>query len=144
MPAYKRAGLTCIKALEAHLSYSVAAAHCDKGFAAMCRVEVLPPDLCHNDWRIKMSDLKVLSRRTLLKFSGLALAAVPILAFAAKNDSMRSSLKYKTSPEGDKQCGNCMQFVPGKTPTSLGSCKILPGDTEISPNAYCVAWVKRA
>jgi hypothetical protein len=36
-----------------------------------------------------------------------------------------------------------MQFVPGKTAKDLGGCKIFAGDTEISPKAYCVAWVAK-
>jgi hypothetical protein len=35
-----------------------------------------------------------------------------------------------------------MQFVPGKAPKDKGGCKILPGDTEISPTGSCIAWVE--
>ena len=44
------------------------------------------------------------SRRNLIKFGAAALAMIPIIALAAKNDAMRASTKYKDSPEGDKQC----------------------------------------
>jgi hypothetical protein len=84
------------------------------------------------------------SRRKMLKVGGLSLAMIPVVAMAAKNDAMRASMKYKDSPEGDKSCANCVQFVPGKTPTDLGGCKIFPGDTEVSPKGYCVAWAKKA
>jgi hypothetical protein len=57
---------------------------------------------------------------------------------------MRTSLKYQAKPEGDKSCGNCMQFVPGANAKANGGCKLLAGDTEISPTGYCVAWVKKA
>ena len=89
------------------------------------------------------------SRRRFLKLSGATLAAIPILtasgsAFAAKNAAMRTSLKYQEHPGPDnKECSGCMQFVPGKTPTALGGCKLYPGDTEISPRGYCVAWAKK-
>lgn len=83
------------------------------------------------------------TRRNILKFGGAAIALVPAAAFAAKNDAMRKAMKYKESPEGDKKCSGCMQFVPGKTPTDLGGCKIFPGDTEVSPNGYCGAWAKK-
>lgn len=83
------------------------------------------------------------SRRNLLKIGGLALAMIPVVAIAAKNDSMRTSIKYKDSPDGEKKCVDCAQFVPGKTPKDLGGCKILPGDTEVSPNGYCIAWAKK-
>ena len=84
------------------------------------------------------------SRRSLLKFGGIALAAIPVVAFAAKNEPMRTSMKYKDSPEGDKSCATCIQFVPGKTAADQGGCKIFPGDTEVSPKGYCVAWAKKA
>ena len=84
------------------------------------------------------------SRRNMLKLGGIALAMVPVAAIAAKNDAMRTSMKYKDTPEGDKNCANCLQWVPGKTPTDLGGCKLFPGDTEVSPKGYCVAWAKKA
>lgn len=77
------------------------------------------------------------SRRKMLKYAGLSLAMIPVVAMAAKNDSMRASMKYKDSPEGDKECSNCVQFV------APNSCKIFPGDTEVSPKGYCVAWAKK-
>lgn len=84
------------------------------------------------------------SRRNMLKLGAIALAAIPVVAFAAKNDAMRTSMKYKDSPEGDKNCSNCLQFVPGKTAADQGGCKLFPGDTEVSPKGYCVAWSKKA
>lgn len=90
-----------------------------------------------------MKDETNLSRRNVLKMGGIALALVPVAAFAAKNDGMRASMKYKDTPEGDKSCANCVQFVPGKSAADLGGCKIFPGDTEISPKGYCVAWAKK-
>ena len=83
------------------------------------------------------------SRRTMLKLGGIALAVIPVVAFAAKNDAMRTSMKYKDSPEGDKSCANCLQFTPGKSAADLGGCKLFPGDTEVSPKGYCVAWSKK-
>jgi DMSO/TMAO reductase YedYZ molybdopterin-dependent catalytic subunit len=79
------------------------------------------------------------SRRNMLKLGGAALAMIPVVAIAAKNDAMRASMKYKDAPEGDKKCSTCVQFVPGKAATDKGGCKIFPGDTEVSPNGYCVA-----
>ena len=88
-------------------------------------------------------------RRQFLKIGGAALALIPVMVVsgrtaAATNAAMRASLKYQAKPEGDKSCANCMQFVPGATAKALGGCKVLPGDTEISPQGYCVAWVKKA
>lgn len=89
------------------------------------------------------------SRRQFVKAGGAALAAIPILALpirapAATNAALRTSLKYQDKPNGDKDCAGCMQFIPGKTPTALGGCKIIAGDTEISPKGYCIAWTAKA
>jgi hypothetical protein len=89
------------------------------------------------------------SRRQFLKIGGSTLAVMPLMvasgsAGAATNAALRSALKYKDTPEGDKSCATCMQFVPGPSEKGPGGCKILPGDTEISPQGYCTAWVKKA
>lgn len=87
-------------------------------------------------------------RRRFLKTSA-ALAMIPVTgvsggAIAATNASLRTSLKYQGKPDDDKNCANCAQFVAGATPKDLGGCKIIPGDTEISPQGYCIAWTKKA
>lgn len=84
------------------------------------------------------------SRRNMLKLGGMALAMIPVVAFAAKNEPLRKAMKYQDKPEGDKKCSTCMQFVPGKTAKDLGGCKIFAGDTEVSPEGYCTAWAKKA
>ncbi len=88
------------------------------------------------------------SRRQFLKIGGAAIAMIPVVAvsgnvMASTNAAMRTSMKYQNKPNGDKQCSTCMQFIPGKTPKDLGGCKIFPGDTEISPKGYCVAWAAK-
>ncbi len=90
-----------------------------------------------------MKDSINLSRRSMLKFGVIAVVAAPVAALAAKNVPLRTAMKYKDTPEGDKKCSNCLQFVPGKTPKDLGGCKIFPGDTEVAPEGYCTAWVKK-
>lgn len=85
-----------------------------------------------------------MDRRSMLKLTGAALAMIPVVAFAAKNDSMRTAFKYQDTPNGDKKCSDCVQFVPGKTAKDHGGCKAFPGDTEISPNGYCAAFAKKA
>ena len=87
-------------------------------------------------------------RRMFLKTGCAALAMIQVIAVsgrgdAATNASLRTSLKYQGKPEGDKSCANCMQFVPGASAKDLGTCKIIPGDTEISPQGYCIAWAKK-
>jgi hypothetical protein len=88
-------------------------------------------------------------RRRFLKFGGTALVMIPAMitfgqAQAAKNASMRTALKYQGKPEGDKSCAQCAHFVPGKSAKAMGGCKVIAGDTEISPTGYCTAWVKKA
>ena len=87
-------------------------------------------------------------RRTFLKIGGTMVAVIPLIAAskwasAAKNEAIRTSLKYQDKPNGDQKCSNCMQFVPGKTPKDRGGCKVIAGDTEISPDGYCIAWAKK-
>jgi hypothetical protein len=87
-------------------------------------------------------------RREFLKIGGAVVAVIPLMAVsnwagAATNANMRTAFKYQDKPEGDKNCSGCMQFVPGKTPKGPGACNIMPGDTEISPQGYCIAWVKK-
>jgi hypothetical protein len=89
------------------------------------------------------------SRRTWLKLTAGAVLAAPMMslssrASASQNAASRQALKYQDKPSGSNQCSNCMHFVPGKTAKDLGACKVIPGDTEISPNAWCVAWAKKA
>lgn len=98
---------------------------------------------CEKD--LNMKECSSVTRRQFLKVGGAALAAIPVLAisgnaFAATNASMRTMMKYQDKPDGDKHCGNCTQFVPGKSAKDQGGCKIFPGDTEVAPNAFCVAW----
>jgi hypothetical protein len=83
-----------------------------------------------------------LLRRQFLKFGGTILATIPILAVSGRADAgtnaaLRTALKYQDIPEGDKSCANCMQFV------APGSCKVMPGDSEISPQGYCAVWLKK-
>ncbi|WP_028312351.1 high-potential iron-sulfur protein [Derxia gummosa] len=89
-----------------------------------------------------------LSRRQVFKMAG-ALAAIPVIAVcgsahAASNAAMRNALKYVDQPGPDgKHCAICIQFVPGAKPTDKGGCNAIPGDTEISPNGYCGAFVQK-
>ncbi len=74
----------------------------------------------------------------------IPLVAVAPAARAAKNDASRGALKYQDTPKDGAQCSACVQFVPGKTPKDKGGCKIIAGDTEISPTGWCVAFAKKA
>jgi hypothetical protein len=88
------------------------------------------------------------ARRRFVKIGGATMIAIPLAAWtnrslSATNAAMRSALKYQDKPNGDKNCAGCLQFVPGQSATGPGGCKLMPGDTEISPNGYCTAWVAK-
>jgi hypothetical protein len=91
---------------------------------------------------------KTTLRRQFLKMGGAALAMIPVMIVsgrsqAATNAPLRTALKYQGKPEGDKRCSNCVQFVPGASAKAPGGCKVIAGDTEIAPDGYCTAWVKK-
>ena len=90
-----------------------------------------------------------LPRRRFLKTGGAVLALIPVAAAidradAATNAALRAGLKYQDKPLGDKSCANCKQFVPGASAGPQNGCVIMPGDTEISPQGYCIAWAGKA
>jgi len=93
------------------------------------------------------------SRRKMLKIGFTALAVIPLagfsrLASAEQNTTVRKALKFQDQPNGEKQCGNCINFVPNKdkpgNAEAINGCKLYPGDTEITPHGYCVAFVAKA
>jgi hypothetical protein len=84
-------------------------------------------------------------RRRMLKTTGMSLAAIPLGVFARSacaqtNAAVRAELKYKDSPDGDKRCTTCLEFLPGKTDKDPGACKLIPGDDEISADGSCIRW----
>jgi hypothetical protein len=87
-----------------------------------------------------MSNHARVSRRYLLKQALLLGGAACAGAFAARDahaqKAPKEAMKYQDKPNGDQKCSNCMQFEPP------GSCKVVEG--AISPNGYCIAWVKKA
>jgi hypothetical protein len=96
-----------------------------------------------------MNETTNTGRRNVLKSISLGLASIPVItlsgnALAAKNDALRKALKYGDKPVTVagvvQQCNNCLHWVPGKDAKALGGCKIIPGDTEISPTAHCSGW----
>jgi High potential iron-sulfur protein len=73
-----------------------------------------------------------------------ALAGLFVAAAApAKADKVsQAAMKYQTKPNGSKQCSNCTLFIPGKTATANGTCKVVDGD--ISPKGYCIAYAAKS
>jgi len=88
-------------------------------------------------------------RRRFIKIGTCAVAAIPLLVLGgnvsgAINASARSALRYQNQPSAGKSCSGCVQFEAGSMSTELGSCKLLAGDTEISPNGYCSGWAAKS
>jgi hypothetical protein len=83
-------------------------------------------------------------RRKLWKAAGAALALIPIVvitrpARASTNAALRTQLRYQDTSKDGMKCVTCLEFVAGKS-GGLGSCKVIPGDDEISPDGYCISW----
>jgi len=86
------------------------------------------------DEQSKLSRRSVLKRATLLAVAAVAATVLPHRQAVAQKVS-KEAMKYQDKPNGDKMCSNCLQFVPPD------SCKVVEGT--ISPNGYCLAWVKK-
>lgn len=88
-----------------------------------------------------MHGTQKLSRRSLLKSSVLLLGAAAGASLASKQargqgKASKEAMKYQDHPNGSMKCSDCLQFV------APDSCKVVEG--KISPNGYCIAWVKKA
>ncbi len=87
-------------------------------------------------------------RREVLSTLLMTTAAVPVAflprrADAAKNDGLRTALKYQATPKDGNQCSMCLHWKPAGDPAAKGACAIMPGDTEIDPTGWCSAFVKK-
>ncbi len=87
-----------------------------------------------------------ISRRQMLK-SVAAAAGLAVMPGVAPGDARaqakasKAQMKYQDKPNGKQQCDNCMQYVPGKSPSANGTCKVVDGD--ISPKGWCIAWAAK-
>jgi hypothetical protein len=82
------------------------------------------------------------TRRTLLlSAAGLAGLAVLPRRSEAQGTATKASMQYQDQPKGKQDCAGCIQFVPGKTPTAMGTCKVVAGD--ISPHGWCIAFAPK-
>lgn len=68
-------------------------------------------------------------------------AGLTIGTTAVARADNRTALKYQSTPNGKQKCSDCTLFVPGKSATDDGTCKVIPGD--ISPNGWCTAFAQR-
>jgi hypothetical protein len=89
-----------------------------------------------------MEDNRKMSRRSMLKSAALMAGAACVGTLAPRNRALaqqkasKTAMNYQDKPNGAMKCGNCVQFEPP------ASCKVVEGT--ISPEGYCIAWVKKA
>ena len=69
--------------------------------------------------------------------SGAALGGLMLKARAPAQGGTisKATAKYQDKPNAGKECDGCLQFVPGKSSSGSGTCKIVQGD--ISPKGWC-------
>ena len=88
-----------------------------------------------------MDEKPRLSRRSVLRAAALLAGATLTATLApagealAQQKASKEAMKYQDKPNGDQQCSNCLQFV------APNGCKVVEGS--ISPQGYCIAWVKK-
>ena len=83
------------------------------------------------------------SRRILLKScAAFVLALWGAEAALAQSKASKKAMQYQDQPKNGQKCDQCMQWEPGPKPGAPGGCKVVEGP--ISPNGWCVAFVKKA
>jgi hypothetical protein len=82
-------------------------------------------------------------RRTLLRNAALItfFTAVPWLA-RGQSKATKKAMQYQDQPKNGQKCSTCVQFVPGAQSGGEGTCKVVDGP--ISPNGWCMAYVKKS
>lgn len=85
------------------------------------------------------------SRRDAVRAGLAAVLGIQLAAFAGNQARAgpaklaKSAVKYvEVSADEGKECGDCVQFVPGRAANGPGSCKIVEGD--INPHGHCIAF----
>jgi len=96
--------------------------------------------LCNGE-TIYMNRNRNLSRRSVLRGAALLAGAALTAGFVSSKEAhaqkaSQEAMNYADKPNGDRRCSNCLNFMPP------AGCAIVEGT--ISPNGYCVAWVKKA
>ena len=88
-----------------------------------------------------------ISRRSLVKRGVCAFASIAVVSITgtgarAADKLAKSAVQYedRAKKEGT-DCDDCIQFIPGKTATAMGTCKIVEG--EINPHGHCIAFTPK-
>jgi High potential iron-sulfur protein len=80
--------------------------------------------------------------RRMLFVSAAALAGLAVLPRSrAATKASKASLQYQDHPKDGKDCDDCLQFIPGKSPKAMGQCKVVEGP--ISAKGWCLAFVQK-
>lgn len=58
-------------------------------------------------------------------------------AVTAASKVTPASVQYQAEPKGDQKCSGCLHFI-----AESNTCKLVEG--EISPDGWCILWVKNA
>lgn len=87
---------------------------------------------------------EILSRREVLRGAlavGCSLLVPAFLSSPAHSATTKkaspASVKYQTHPKGEQKCGKCANFI-----AESNTCKVVEG--KISPDGWCVMWIKKA
>lgn len=56
---------------------------------------------------------------------------------ASTGKALQASVQYQNQPKGDQKCSGCMHFI-----ADSNTCKLVDG--QISPDGWCILWVKKA
>ncbi len=89
---------------------------------------------------------ETVSRRSFLKGGALLASIAVVSATGAMTKSAyagvpKAAVQYVGHPDGDKECSNCIQYLPGANTNANGTCKLVDGD--ISPRGYCAAYSRK-
>ena len=89
------------------------------------------------------------SRRRLIRQGAVIASAAALGGLILKEQApaqggkvSQAIAKYQNTPHGTQECDGCMQYVPGKTPSANGTCKIVEGS--ISPKAWCMFFAPKS
>jgi len=79
----------------------------------------------------------------------LAMAPIALGAFAALRAEAEAdatmdpkTAAYQTTPKSGAQCSTCSLYIPGKSMSANGTCKLVKG--AISPKGWCKFYAKKA
>jgi hypothetical protein len=93
--------------------------------------------------RIENIDRRSAIANSLRLVAGVALGSTLGMSLASAADKLaKTAVQYEdVGKNSGKDCDDCTQFIPGKTPSAKGTCKIVDG--EIAPHGHCIAFTPK-